>query len=353
MVHKFRILVALCSTFVFTTQSAFAQDDGFDFGDDEVEEFGDPMDFGDEEVEEFDENASPAGDGWGEQTVAPTGPDWNTIKTVTGVMMAGEVLAQPLADQLTTVLLSELGKSEGWTLVGNESLLEEFEILGPELAYECAFDPVCLGKYAREMEIARIVIGRVDLTDDGQWGTTLDLYEARTGAIVNYRYFVTEPRTVAVQEAIPEQLLRLFGVRENAERNAGGRTGPSKAQRAMAFTTAGLAVGAVTVGAIFGAKAAKLNKELDDCDLQTVGERSICSITQAEASDDIDQGKSAARISNIMIGSGIMLGVVSTVLFLVTPGSDIDEEEARTKPTFALSPIFGRGATGVQSSLTF
>ncbi len=334
---------------------AFAQwddDDGFTFDEEEVEEFGEPMEFGEDA---WEDDGWEDDDGWGDDTTDVVAPV--ALTTVTGIIVPSEFLDPALADQLTSVLLAELGNIDGVTVVGNEALREEFEIMGADLAFECAFDPVCLGRYGRQLSLGRIVVGRVGETDEGNWTTTIDLFETERSSIVNYRLFETQPRTVAVQEALPPQLRLLFGIRD--ERVTGGtqRTGPSTAQVAMGWTTAALAVGALAGGVVFGLQARGIESDLDDCDLVDLPESEdvVCSMTQVAAADDIDDGKKAATLANVFIGSGLMLGVVSVLLFTVTPGSDIDEDAdlARRDRDFRLAPSVTRDGFGLAGSLRF
>lgn len=340
---------------VLLPSDAFAQ--GFEFGEDEAEDFGEPMDFGDDGWEDDGwDDGGVVDDGWGDDT--PTTPVTAPVldpSTVTGIIVPGDALAPALADQLTAVLMTELGNIEGNVVVSNQALQEEFEIMGAELAMECAFDPVCLGRYGRNLGLGRIVVGRVGQTPNGLWGTTIDLFETATSSIVNYRYFETEARTVSVQEAMPSELRQLFGIREQRAVVGPGRTGPSTAQVALAWTTAGLAVGAVATGIVFGLQARSGEGDIDDCNLiDTASGDPVCELTQREARPIIDDARADARLSNIMIGSGLFLGVLSVVLFTVTPGGDIDEAAGLTqRREWRLAPAATRGGFGLNGSLSF
>lgn len=336
---------------------SFVAAQGFEFEEDEAMDFSEPMEFGEEEVEdgwEEEDLEEQTEDGWGDD--GAVGDTEVALDTVTGLIVPSDTLAPALADQLTAVLLSELGNVPGaGSVVGNDALRQEFEIMGAELAYECAFDPVCLGRYGQRLGLGRIVVGRVGETPDGAWATTIDLFETSTSSITNYRYFETEPRTLAVQEALPAQLRQLFGIREERV-TGGGRTGPSTAQVAMAWTTAGLALGAFATGVVFGISARNGEKDLEDCRrIDTWDEGQVtCEFTQVEAEPMIDDAKSDALLANVLMGSGLFLGVVSVLLFTITPGGDIDEDaDTARRRDWRLAPTATRDGFGVSGAWTF
>ena len=350
-------LCVLAATFLATSAGlpsvARAQDDGgFVFDDEEVEEFGEPMDFGEDDVDDWGDDGW-GDDGWGDDPLEPE-PAAAT-NTVTALMVPGDTLAPQLADFLTEALLREVGALEGYEVVSNQGLRDEFEIMGAELALECAFDPICLGRYGRQLGISRIVIGRVGPAEGGMWGTTIDLVETDGSAITNYRYFETEGRAVAVDEALAPQVRQLFGIREARPDAVVGRTGPSVGQKVAAWSTAGLALGAVGAGIAFGLQARGIQSDLEGCDVVTAYDgEDVCDLTQVDGQAEIDDGKSAALLSNVFIGTGLMLGVVSTVLFTVTPGGDIDESAQVDRPrALRVTPAVGRQSFGLSGSLSF
>ena len=337
-------------------------EDGFSFGDDEVDDFGDSMDFGDDEGwddweddEGWDDWEDDEGgdDGWGDP-VEDTTPV--ALDTITALVVPSEAFDPVLADQLTNAVMLELMNIEGVTVVTNDGLRGEFEIMGAELAFECAFDPVCLGRYGQQLGLGRIVVGRVNATETGSWGTTLDLFDTANSSINNYRYFETETRLLAITEALPTEIRMLFGIREDRGGTGDARTGPSTAQTALAWTTAGLAVASVATGIVFGLSAKSTDSDLEDCVLtETFDGEPVCELTQVAAQPLIDDGRRDATLSNVFIGGGVFLGVISVVLFTVTPGADIDEEAdlARRNRDWRLSPAVSREGFGFSGSWTF
>ena len=342
-------------------------DEGFTFGDEDADDFG--MDFSDDEGwddweddegwddweddEGWEDDDGWEDDGWGDPS---EGEEVVALDTITALVVPTEVFDPALADSLTSAIMNELLNFEGMSVVTNDGLRQEFEIMGAELAFECAFDPVCLGRYGRQLGLGQIVVGRVAATETGTWGTTIDLFDAASSSIANYRYFETEPRLLTITESLPTELRMLFGIREDRTGSGNASTGPSTAQTALAWTTAGLAVASVATGIVFGLSAKSADSDFEDCVLidDWDGEP-VCELTQREAEPLIDQGRRDATLSNVFIGGGLFLGVISVVLFTVEPGGDIDEDAdlARRNHDWRLAPAVSRDSFGLSSAWTF
>ena len=78
-------------------------------------------------------------------------------------------------------------------------------------------------------------------------------------------------------------------------------------------------------------------------------------MTQLEARPMIDDGRRDATFSNVFIGGGLFLGVISAVLFTVTPGGDIDEDAdlAQRNRDWRVTPAVSREGLGFSGSWTF
>ncbi len=353
--HVSALMTVVFYTVVIAPSAAMAQ--GFDFDEDEVDDFSEPMDFGDDEGFDADDwgDDSWEDDGWGEEPSTSTQPADDGVITVTGLFVPGGALDAATADGLTASLLDALGTLPGYVTVSNAPLRAEFDIMGARLAQECALDPVCLGRYGRNLGIDKIVVGRAE-GSGANWSTTIDLVDAGSSAIENYRYFTTEPRAAAIEGALTPQLRTLFGLRPVDTGGVARRTGPSPAQRAMAWTTLGLSVAALGAGVAFGLQASGTSDDLDNCTLLDGADGSVvCDITQVEAQQMIDDGKRQALMSNIFLGSGLFLGVTSIILFVITPGGDIDEDAdlAQAPRRLRLAPSVTRDGFGVAGSLSF
>jgi len=82
----------------------------------------------------------------------------------------------------------------------------------------------------------------------------------------------------------------------------------------------------------------------------------VCSLSQVDAKPQIDDARSSARLSNVLMGTGVFFGVISVVLFTVTPGGDIDESaETASRPPrdWSLAPSVSANGAGVTGAIRF
>jgi hypothetical protein len=339
--------------------AVFAQSDEFTFDEEEVEDFGEPIEFGEEEVQDWG-----AEDDWSSDPVetAPTTPVVvdDGVVTITGYIVPGDALSVEDASVLTTSVMQQLEAFGMYEVVGADPLQTEFAMMGGDFAITCSFDPVCIGRYARPLGIDKIVVGRVEQNDIGDWAVTIDVMDAASSSIENYRLFTVSPGTAAVQAALEPQMRTLLGIRRVVEEDIDERRGPSPVQLGMAWTTLGLGLASLGVGIAFGAKASGLQEDLESCELVVTADDgpSVCAQSQVEAQATIDDGKSAATLANVFVGTGLLLAVGSILLFTVTPGSDIDEDAdlanaPRRIRNVRLAPSVDRRAVGLVGGFEF
>lgn len=289
------------------------------------------------------------------------------LPTVTGLIVSSDTLAPPLAEALTEELNERLAALGGYEAVPNDPLKAEFEIMGPDLAAECAFDPVCMGRIGLESGIEFVVVGRVEAgSTPGEWATTLDLIDTGLSQIDNFVYFASDDRTVAVQNAFPEQLSRLFRIRFVEDRSV--EQGSGRVQRAIGWTAIGLGAAAIGAGAYFGIDFMGQKSDLEDGPVITsdgedfrdplTGER-VYTITQRDAQQRIDDMDQSRNLSFALIGAGAGLAITGAVLLAINSGGDIYEQvdgRADREPLrrrVRLSPGFARGGFSVQGGLDF
>lgn len=346
---------------------AGSNDEFEDFEDFEDLEDGDSSG-GATEFEDFDDlDSTPAEGGQfedlGEDADASAGSgDFEAIglPRITGFFRQSEVLAGPLADQLTTVLNQKLSTLAEYKQMDRGPIYEEFDVMGEELAQECAFDPVCLGRVGRDSGIDYIVVGRVEAGEDpGTWATTLNVVDAVNGTIDNFVYFTTDARTVAVQNRLDAQVNRLLRIRTFDSKD-GIERGSGRAQKIIGWTAIGLGVAAIGTGAYFGIDFANQKNDLEECDIiggleEPVTGADVCAITQREARQMIEDMRPSRNLSLALTGAGAGLVVTGTVLLLINAGQDIYEERgsASRMNRFQISPSFTRGGFGVSSHFEF
>ena len=328
--------LGLLSALLVTTTGTplvFAQSDDWEDGDDwedEAEEEdwddGDVIDTSDFDIE---------GDG---SDVIDTSV---SLPFATGLIVTNNILDPRVADELSFQLVDELGTIPVVEAVPNDELRDEFEVMGTELAGECAFDPVCLGRVGWDIGLDQVVVGRAAPSRDGLLSFTLDLVDLESRSVLRYRSVEVEDSVPALSAALTTQLPLLFEIRETNDDIITGPTGPSTGQVVAAWSSLGLGVAALGVGVFFGLEASSLE---DDVVNGALRDENVYAMTQVEARAQLDDAEDKALLSNIFLGTGVALIGVSVLLFLITPGSDIDEN-AELEARFDL-PSVGPTADG-------
>jgi hypothetical protein len=359
------VLHALAFPALLAPAQAWAQDDGgMTFDEEEVETFGEPMEFGEEEVDPLGGDDWGSEDDWSEETptepVQPTVVDDGVI-TITGYIVPGDAIDAAQAQALTDTVMSNLATFNLYNVVVSDPLQTEFAMMGGDFPMTCSFDPVCLGRYARPLGIEKVVVGRVEVNDAGQWAVTIDLIDSGNSSIENYRLFTTTPDVAGVQGALEPQMRTLLGIRREQVEQDDRRRGPSPVQLGLAWGTLGLGVASLGVGVFFGTRATALEDELTDCSLvESADGVFVCDVTQTSARGTIDDGKSAATLANVFVGTGLLLAVGSVLLFTVTPGSDIDENaDVSERPrergirNVRVAPSFDQRSVGLAGGFEF
>lgn len=316
------------------------------------------QDSGDEFYEEFaDDQSDDVFDDFSDEGVIE---DVFGLPTVTGLIVSSETLAPQLAEQLTGQLNDRLEALVEFDHVSNSPIFAEFEIMGEELAKECAFDPVCMGRIGREAGIDMIVVGRVEATAaSGQWGTTLDLIDTGLGQIDNFVYFTSASRTVAVQDGLKAQVNRLFRIRE--PEGSGISKSKGRAQRALGWTAIVLGAGAIGAGSYFGADFLSQKSDfkgrprLDVTDPRSG--HTVYAMTMIEGQRMIDDMDKSRNLSFALIGAGAGVAITGAILLAVSPGKDIydqyDSRDRNARRRVSIAPSFTRGGMGVQGGLEF
>ena len=277
------------------------------------------------------------------------------LPVVTGLVVPNESLDSRTAELLSDLLVGELGTIAIVTAVDNIDLRDEFEIMGSELATECAFDPVCLGRIGWDVGLDQVVIGRATPSrTESDVTFTLDLIDLESRSVLRYRSVEVDNNLAAISQVITRQLPFLFEIREGPVDVVDGPTGPSPVQVGMAWTTLGLGVVSLGVGIYFGIDASNLEDEVRNGGLR---EGNVYIATQRGAQNTLDDAADSALLANVFLGTGVALLGVSALLFLITPGSDIDTQaetvsQRRIEPP-VFSPAVVNGGWGVFGQMDF
>ncbi|MBN1946315.1 MAG: hypothetical protein JW797_11615 [Bradymonadales bacterium] len=305
------------------------------------------LQFDEEEELIFDEEEEPI---FGEESGLPPGETPGEVVDLpftTGFIIPNELLDSNTADRLSQVLMERLGAIPQITAVPYTALSQEFEVMGGELALECAFDPVCLGRLGDEVGVDQIVIGRVSpARQSSTIGFTMDLVDVPTRSVLRYRFVEADNSFSTLSSEITRQLPYLFAIeQERGPSTVTGPTGPGTIQVVASWATLALGVASLGVGIYYGLDASSIEDEVRSSDLR---EGSIYVMTQREARERLDEAEDSALLANIFLGSGVALLGVSALLFLITPGSDIDVEaesvSSALQPDIHLTPaVWGEG----------
>lgn len=277
------------------------------------------------------------------------------LPVVTGLVVPNESLDSRTAELLSDLLNDELLNIPIVTAVDNIELRDEFEIMGSELATECAFDPVCLGRIGWDIGLDRVVIGRATPSrSTSDVAFTLDLVDLESRSVLRYRSTEVDNNLAAMSQVITTQLPFLFEIREGPADIVEGPTGPSPIQVGAAWGTLGLGVVSLGVGIYFGIDASGLEDDVRNGGLR---EGDVYIATQREAQNTLDDAADSALLANVFLGTGVALLGVSALLFLITPGSDIDTQAETVSHRGIEPPVFSptvvEGGWGVSGQMQF
>lgn len=294
-------LLASIAALVFWAPSISAQDLIFD--EEDIDEFDSQLIF--EETDVIDSEDA-------------------DLPVTTGLIIPGEAIDSATAEFLSDVLLDVLETTGEAAVIDNFDLRDEFDIMGAELAMECALDPVCLGRVSYDIGLDRVVIGRASTTREASDVVlTLDLIDTESRSVLRYRSVQVENNRDDLADEVERQVPYLYDIRATDGDRPLGPTGPSTFQVVASWTSLGLGVTSLGLCIYFGLDASSLEDEVIGGDLR--GE-DIYEMSQVDAQAKIDEASDSAILSNVFLGTGLALVGVSVLLFLITPGSDIDSE---------------------------
>jgi hypothetical protein len=272
---------------------------------------------------------------------------------VTGLVIPNDLLDSRIADQLSDALLLELENIPGLFVDPNDALRDEFEIMGAELAMECAFDPICLGRVGWDVGLDRVVIGRASARRaDGDIEFTLDLVDCDGRSVLNYRAARTDESVSAISELMARQLGPLFGIRPDRDIEDYGSDGISDFQLGAAWGTLGLGVASLVVGFVFGSDAASMEDEVRNGALREDADN-VYVMTQAQAQVRLTEADDQAQLANVFLGTGVALIFVSLLLRYIDPGSDIAGSAGDVSQGPIMTPNVRAEGWGIEGHITW
>lgn len=316
---------------VLMTTPAWAQDgDNMDFSVEETGGDGDSMDFSVEETE----------------TAAPSDG-----LVITGLIVRSDSSVDPeLPGALSVDLLSELDQLNGYQSRPNTPLQQKFAEMGEQGALDCIYNPICLSRVGKELGFQRLVIGRLSGTS-GNFSLDLDLVNVEEGTVADYVNRTVKGDDDDLRLTIHSSMVRLFNLRKRKR-----KTGPAEVaeigpiQKGLAWTSIGVGVVGLGLGAYFGIDASSKVSDLENGQRVELGSYTPYTITQGQARKMLQEAEDSASLSNIFYGVGLAAGVTGALLFLIRPGSDIaTEEELSSDNNFRVQPILGADNAGISA----
>lgn len=349
------VLPALLLAHLASPSVAHAQDDEFEFGEEEFDE-GEGEGGGDDEEMTFESDDSgdakptkDSGDG-GEMNFG--GEEEGGLPRTVVLVIASPGAEPELAQRFTDSLEKYISGTGRYEVVEADEFRAQLFGPGEAAAMDCATNAVCLSGYGKDQWLDSIIVG-VLYRGEGGWKTEankIDVDRAEVEAYASHDDDSLDRRGgVELEEITKTMGAKLLGL-EFAEAGAEKKRvklvpmrGPL--QTRLAWGTAALAAGAFTAAGIFGFQSRSKESEAKADDLN-----------QAVAPAIIKTGKDKARNANIFLGVGVAAAVGAAALFLIkplqevevrpqgpTPGFD-DDPEARRSPLVPDVDWVGLGA---------
>ena len=337
----FLLLGLFCFTFLPLT--ALAQDeesdDEYEFEEDSGYEFTEEesTDDGTEEItDDFlsDENGDNSEGNEGDPLDVldePNEMSFDTLPMATGLIVESDVVDSDLSEYLTGIMLTKAQELNKVEIVQPDELKVRFNSMGPSLAAECAFDPICISRIGQELGFEKLIMGRItegsSNTNTDSYAITIDLIDIEQSIVENYFYQETSGDVDAIQEIIESGMYKLFDQQTEVpthDPDGDKKKGLSTLQLVFASGAMGLGVIFGVVGIVKGAQASSLEDDLKNTPLR---DDMAYTITQVDAQTRLDDAKKSALISNVFYGLAVAAIGTSLLLFLLRPGSNIATEE--------------------------
>ncbi|AWV87853.1 hypothetical protein [Bradymonas sediminis] len=309
------------------------------------------MDFGVEEVEEEfdDDEAMDFGAGEvGEDLRAGNGQSFR----LGVVMIPSDAMSSQERSELQGKMRESAGAAKNYEPLDGSEILNRLDEEGME---SCITEPLCLAGAGEDAGVDRILMGRLRSTPAGLV-LTVDLFDVTNKLFVEYATASGVSGYSAVVDSVDKTVKDVFGIRvERAAPNYADEASTGTVQRVMAYSTAGIAVVALAGGIYFGMDAASLEDEVLAAKVD-----GGFTISQVSATRKIRDAEDSALTANILYGASAGMAVVSAILFIVEPGSDVAEPDDRRRRRRAgllekidFTPQVGLGRVGMSAGFEF
>ena len=336
-------LLALLLT-PFGALEAQAQDDDFEFGEDDFGGDGDGDGEegagGDDEEITFESDEEPdEGSGEDSDDEMNFASEAGETKPRTVVLVIPSPGAEPeLAHRLTDALERYVASTDKYEVIESDEFRAQLFGPGSAAAMDCATNAVCLSGYGKDMWIDSIVLG-VLYRGDGGWKTEANKIDVERAEVESY---ASQDDTSLDRRKGPamDEIAGIMGAKLLGLTVAGAGDDDRRvklvARRGalhtrLAWAAAGLAGAALVTATVFGMQASAKESEAKESDT-----------TQVRAQALIGEGEGKARDANIFLGVSVAAALGSAALFLIKP---LQEEEVAPQgptPGFDGEPGAGR-----------
>ncbi len=330
------VLAALLLAHLAAAPLASAQDDEFEFGEEEFDE--DKGGGSDDEEMTFDsDDSGDAKDAKGSNSDGEMnfdgGEEGGQPRTVV-LVMASPGAEPELAQRVTDSLENYVTGTNRYEVVESDEFRAQLFGPGEAAAMDCATNAVCLSGYGKDQWIDSVIVG-VLYRGEGGWkieANKIDVERAEVEAYASHDDNSLDRRGGAELEEITRTMgAKLLGLTfqdtgdDKRRVNLVPMRGPL--QTRLAWGTAAVAGAAMGAAALFGFQSRSKESEAKADDL-----------AQVDAGPIIDAGKDKARNANIFLGLGVAAALGSAALFLIKPLQEVEVKQKGPTPGFDDDP---------------
>ena len=326
--------------------SAIAQDDEFEFGE---EDFDEDKGGSDDEMtfESDDGGDDDGGDDSGEDMKFESDEEAGLPRTL--VLIIPSPGAEPeLAQRFTDALEKYVTGTNRYEVVESDEFRAQLFGPGAAAAMDCATNAVCLSGYGKDLWIDSVIVG-ILYRGEGGWKTEtnkIDVERAEVESYVSYDDDRLDRRGGVELDEIATTLgkellgLTYLGAGDEKKRvKLVPMRGPL--QTRLAWGTAGLAAAAVITAGALGFQARGIESDLKSDDT-----------LQTDARGLINDGEAKARSANIFLGLSVAAAVGSIALFLIKPLQEVERRPTGPTPGFDDDPDASRSLFAPEFSFT-
>lgn len=285
------------------------------------------------------------------------------------LLQPGAGMDKERSDDMTEILVNEMGSRRDFFFVSKEELRARFEKESKSSPDACVKDIACFHEVGRLLALDLMVVGtisiqeqaykieitRVSMTDypDRSWtyeakgGISILIARVRSAAadiLLRQDTFVAVKQDRRALDAVVAPLPPMEQLKVVKQAPSLPKKGAS-VQRILAYSTAGVAVVATGVGGYFFWKTKDIESFLNDkCSNSNGYNSKECPYTEQTISEKVSQGKSSVLLANVFFGVAGAVAVGSALLFVLEPDD---------KPSPVILPLISPDGAGFSAAVRF